>query len=111
MLFERALVRHWSEDNGRAPGQNLAAVPIHDGDQIQEPTLHGNVGDVDAPNLIGSNNRQLPQQVGVNLLLRMLFAGVGRLVDWNQAHKSHQAANTVTAAFVAPTLHITRHLA
>jgi len=30
ILLERDLVRHWSEDNGREPRQNLAAVLIHD---------------------------------------------------------------------------------
>jgi len=36
---------------GQAPGQNLAAVPVHDRHQIQEPAPHRDVGDVDAPHL------------------------------------------------------------
>lgn len=35
-----------------APGQNLPGKPVHDGDQIEEATTHGQVGDVGTPDLI-----------------------------------------------------------
>lgn len=43
--------------DGKAPGQDEAAVPVHDGHQVQEATAHGNVGYVDRPHLVGPGNR------------------------------------------------------
>ena len=39
-----------------APGQHIAAVPVHDGYQVQEATGHGYVCDVSHPHLINSAN-------------------------------------------------------
>jgi len=46
----------------------------------------------------------------MNLVLGVLLAGVRCLVNRHQAHKPHQSANPVAAAFVALTLHIPCHL-
>ena len=39
---------------GDAEGQNLAREPVHDGHQIKEAFPHRDVGNVGAPDLIGS---------------------------------------------------------
>jgi len=39
-------------------GQDLAGEPIHDDDEIEESTAHRQVGDVGAPDLIGSLHPQ-----------------------------------------------------
>jgi hypothetical protein len=66
---------------GDAPGEDLAAVPIHDRHQIHKPTFHGNVGDISGPHLIRVIDGQVPEQVGVDPVLRMGTAGVWLWVD------------------------------
>lgn len=73
-VLERDLFRHWSEDNGRAPCQHLARRPIHDRDQIKKATAHWDVGDITAPNMVRSRDRQLSQQVWINAMLWVLLA-------------------------------------
>ncbi len=51
-----------------APGQNLSRAPIHDGDKIQEPSAHGQIGNIRAPNLVRTFHPQTCQQT--NLLRR-----------------------------------------
>jgi hypothetical protein len=94
-VLERDLVRHWSEDNGRAPGQDFAGCPIHECDQIEEAVPHRDIGYVAAPDMVGALDWQLSQQIGIDRVLRVLLAGVGAFVDGLQAHDAHQAAHTV----------------
>ncbi len=65
---------------GNAPGQDLAGVPVHDGDQVEEPASHWQVGDVRRPDLVRSNHLQAAQQTGVNPVPLGGLAGVGLLV-------------------------------
>lgn len=93
------------------PRQHLARRPIHDRYQIQEPTPHWDVGNITAPNLVRARNRQLPQQVWINAMLRMLFAGVWTLVDRLQAHDAHQTPHTVAARMEPVSRQVGRNLA
>jgi len=61
--------------------------------------------------LIGPVNHHVPQQIGPDFMLRMFLAGVGGLIDWNQAHKPHQQTNPVMATSVVIALHVPGHLA
>ena len=61
-------------------------------------------------NLIWPINHQVSQQIRVDLVLRMLLARVGRLVDRNQPHQPHQTAHPVAATFMALSLHVAGHL-
>jgi hypothetical protein len=67
--------------------QNLAAIPFHDRHQIEETPLHADVGDIGAPDVVGPGDRLPPQQGGVDLVGRVLLAGIGFLEDRNQAHQ------------------------
>ena len=60
------------------PGQDLAAEPVDDGDEIDEPPRHRHVGDVARPDLVGPRHRQVAQQVGVDLVPRAGFEVFGR---------------------------------
>ncbi len=79
------------------PRQDMARRPIHDRDQVEEPAPYRDIGDVGAPDMIGADYRQVPQQIRINPVLRVWSAGSRRLVDGLQAHEAHQAANPVTA--------------
>src|SRR3984885_599012 len=58
--------------------------------QRNEGRTEGYIG---TPDLIRPINRQSAQQIWVNLVVRMPFAGVRLLVDRLQAHHPHQPAN------------------
>jgi hypothetical protein len=49
----------------QAPGQNPAALPIDDGDQIHETPADRNVGDVGGPYGVRPINAQVAQQIGI----------------------------------------------
>ena len=55
---------------GELPGQNIAAVPVNDGNEIHEAFGHGHIGDIGAPDLIGTSNGQIAQQIWIDLVLR-----------------------------------------
>jgi len=110
-IFQRLDTEFGLHRVAEPPGQNLARGPVHDGHQIQKPAPHRDVGDVGAPHLIWPLNHHVFQQIRINLVLRMLLAGVRGLVNRHQLHQMHQTADTMPAAFVAQALHETRHLA
>ena len=87
------------------PCQDLAAVPIHDCHQIEEPTAHRYVGDIRAPDLVRSVNRHVAQQVWPDLMLWMLLAGVGLLIDRNQTHQAYQPSCAVPTTSMTSLLH------
>ena len=49
-----------------SPSKVLSALDIHDRSEVKKASTHGHVGDVPAPNLVGSNDLQSAQQVGLN---------------------------------------------
>ena len=59
----------------------MAGGPVHDGHQVQEAFLDGNVGYVRAPDLIGPLDGEPLQKIGINPVLGMPGGGPRRLVD------------------------------
>ena len=96
---------------GQPPGQELAAVPVHDCHEIQEATPHRDISDICAPDLVRPVDHHIPQQIGPDLMLRVFLAGIGLLIDRHQPHEAHQSADTMTPAFVIVALHVSGHLA
>ena len=91
--------------------KDLATVPVHDGNKVQEAPPHWDIGDVRAPDLVRTVNHDVPQQIRPDFMLRVLFAGIGLLVDWNQPHETHQSPDTMATTLVIIALHVPRHLA
>lgn len=52
---------------GNLPTDNKPAVEIDYGREVHMPFAHRNVGDVDGPDLVGSDNLQIPEQVGTHI--------------------------------------------
>ena len=75
---------------GQPPGQHFPSRPVHDRHEIQETPPHRNVGDVGAPDMIGSGNLQILQQVGIGRMVRMGITGPRLLVNGRQPHLRHQ---------------------
>jgi hypothetical protein len=79
------------------PGENPAAEPVDDGCQIDEAARHRDVRDVHGPDLVGSDDRQVEQEIGVNLVPRRWLRGVGLTIDRLDPHALHQRGDMSTA--------------
>lgn len=85
-------------------GQDLAAGPVEDHAQVDEAPGHRDVGYVQGPDPVGLVDGQAAQQIGVDLVGRMLLAGLGTPVKRLDAHLPHQRGDmppTGTEAFAA----------
>ena len=74
---------------GMLPRKDLATVPVHDVNKVQEAPPHWDIGDVRTPDLVRTVNHDVPQQRRPYFMLRMLSAGIGLVVDWNQPYKTY----------------------
>ena len=80
---------------GQLPTQNVAAVPVDDRHQVHEAALHGNIGDICAPDLVGSSDLESTQEIRKDLVPWDWFAGVGLWIDGLQAHHLHQTSHSL----------------
>ena len=60
---------------GQPPSHHVPAVPVHDGHQVEECPGHGQVGDVGGPRLVEPGDPAVPQQVGIDPMLRPTRVG------------------------------------
>ena len=65
---------------GQAPGQYLAARPVHHRDQGQKAPLQRDVGDIRAPHVVRPRDRQVAQQGGRDPVSRVRLRRPGALV-------------------------------
>lgn len=86
---------------GQSPSQDLTAVPVHHSAKVQPPFVHSHIGDVHGPNLVGIRHGLIPQQVRVDLVLRMTSTGTRLAVQRRDAHALHQRAH-MPAAYAMP---------
>ena len=66
-LFQSRNTEVYLQGVGQPPGQHVAAVPVHDGHQVEETPSHGYVGDVGGPHLVDPVDLQPPEQVWIDL--------------------------------------------
>ena len=66
---------------GQAPGQHLAARPVHHRDQVQKAPLQWDVGDIRAPHVVRPRDRQVAQQVRIDPVSRVRLRRPGVLED------------------------------
>ena len=62
-LFQSRNTEVYLQGVGQPPSQHVAAVPVHDGHQVEETPSHGYVGDVGGPHLVDPVDLQPPEQV------------------------------------------------
>src|SRR3954467_2108990 len=83
------------------PRQHLARGPIHYRNQIQKTAPHRYIRDVRTPDLVWPVNYHLPQQIRIDLVVRMRNRGARSLVDRLQPHLGHQPPDALAANRIA----------
>ena len=53
---------------GQFPGDDKAGEPVHDCHQIHEPLVHADIGDIRGPNVIGTADLNVTQQVRIDFV-------------------------------------------
>jgi len=93
------------------PSQYLAARPVHDGDKVEKAASHRDVGDVGAPDLVWSFDRDIPQKVWVDQMILLRNGRARPLIHRCQAHFRHQSPDALAADDIALSPQMTCHLA
>ena len=75
---------------GQLLGHQVPAMPVHDGDRVEESPGHGQVGAGGRPYLVGPGDRQIAKQLGIDSPFRHRLAGARLPVDGPQPHQSHE---------------------
>lgn len=78
-------------------GQDFTAMPIQNGHQVDESPAQRDVGDIGAPNLVGTKNGQIPESIGV-LFESVILSGMSRVwlrQDRHQTHFPHQSTGSL----------------
>ena len=78
------------QGGAQRPAQDVPAVPVNHGHQVNKARCQPDIGDIGAPHLVATVNHQTTQQVGVDLMFRVPLAGVGFLVHRLQPHYPQQ---------------------
>ena len=77
-------------------------MPVHDRDEVEEPLLERDVGDVRAPHVVRVIDGDAPQQVGVFGMVRVSLRGLGLRSERTQTHELHESLDAFAVHLVAP---------
>ena len=92
------------------PRQDMAAGPVHHGDEIKKAIRNRDIGDVSTPRLVRPIDHQVAQQVGIHPVLRVGHAGARLAVDCLHRHQAHQPPHPVPPADHALATQMAHHL-
>src|SRR5215204_661338 len=93
------------------PSEDLATGPVHDRNEVEEATPHLDIGYIRTPDLVRPINAQVPQQIRIDLVLRVRLARLRTLIDRRQAHLGHQSTDAMAPNTPAIAPQMTCHLA
>ena len=79
------------EGIGQLPGDHITAVPVQHGDQVEPTGEETDIGDIDAPDVVGVGDGQMAQKIGKNTVFRGPSAQVGSRADTGDPHLPHVA--------------------
>src|SRR5678816_1096812 len=94
----------------QSPGQDLAAGPVHDRNQVEEAAPHRDVGHVGAPHMVRLIDSQMPKQIRIDFVSRVRLTGLRMLIDRRQTHLGHQPADAMTTNAPAVATQMPDHL-
>ena len=75
----------------QAPGQHVAAHPVHHRNQVEKPARHWDVRDIGRPHLADPLDPKPAQEVRIDPMLWCRPTGARALVNGRQSHPQHQA--------------------
>ena len=75
------------------PSQDIAAIPVHDGNKIDKTLLQTNIRQINGPDLIRMIDNDISQQIRILLMLWMGFAQILLRINRLQTHLAHQPAD------------------
>ena len=84
-----------------APVDHITGVDVYNGAQVHKPSPHRNVCDINGPDLIGSVNDKIPQQVRVNGVLFIFFARIALSVNGLPANQFHESFDPLAIDLMA----------
>ena len=74
--------------------------PVHNNNEIAEPLMHGNVGNIGTPDMVGLCNGQISQKIGVDYMAGMRFREAGLLIEGFYSHFLHESADMTSANLI-----------
>ena len=95
--FWKTSPQNWSQACWINSCQHFSAGPVHDSNQVHEPSGHWNIGYIACPYLTRMVNFQPPKQIRVYRMPGMPLTGTRLGRQGLDAHQQHQAADAVTA--------------
>ena len=91
------------------PGQHTATVPVHDGHQVHEPSRHWDIRHISGPDLVGTIDDAIPEQVRIDPMPHARLAGARLRVHRVQPHLPHQATDPLAVHRVPQAVEMGRH--
>jgi hypothetical protein len=83
------------------PTDEIAGGPDNDDDQIHPSFTKPDIADIDAPKLVGDQNRPVPEKVGKDPVLLVPPGKIGAWMDPFDSHLSHVSLDGFPANFLA----------
>jgi hypothetical protein len=78
------------------PGDDIPGIPVDDRHEVHPSVRHADVGDVDAPDMVRILGRDIPEQIGIDLVRKSPFAEIWTRMDPFDSHLSHGGPNPVS---------------
>lgn len=78
---------------GYLPGQDVTAMPVHNGNQINKPMMHADIRDIRGPHLIRVVYCNVSKQVRILFVCRRRLAQIRLGLNSLQAHQPHESSH------------------
>lgn len=88
---------------GNTPTNDLAAVNINDGCQVQESAFHRYIRYIDTPHVVGMGNLKPSKLVGMNVFGKTQFAQVASGINSHETHFPQEPSHSLWTNYNAQT--------
>lgn len=82
---------------GQPPRQHPATRPVQDGEEIHEAALHGNIRDICRPDVIGTTDREIAEEIRIDGVGRMPSTQMRFTIQGLDSHAAHQRGHLAPA--------------
>ena len=92
------------------PGNDIAAVPVDNRRQVDEPMFHRNIGDIDTPGLVRSVDYRILEQIWHDMRIMRSLGKVHLGIDRVNGHFCHVTASLFPADVISAAFKLRGHL-